>query len=156
MGVLSCLYLISRCLDVRGSLFPTCLRQAIVDFYFFFFFFFFLVAFRGADLNALRIPTLDQFLQCYFQQTGIPGIDNWDFYIAFNHFRGCAILEGVYKRFLIGKQSIFSVSTLLMFIRLFACLIKCKNVFLLTKRVQNIECETFSFKTINLMIESWF
>lgn len=58
-------------------------------------------AFRGIaglDHGALGIPTEEQYIARYCERTGRSGIENWDFYLAYNLFRIAAILQGVYKR----------------------------------------------------------
>ena len=51
---------------------------------------------------------------------GLERIDNWQFYMAFNFFRGAAIIQGVYKRTLDGTlkislQMIFFTRKLIIF-----------------------------------------
>jgi aminoglycoside phosphotransferase (APT) family kinase protein len=53
---------------------------------------------RGVDLKALGIPSEEEYIQSYCERTGRSGIDNWDYYIAFNMFRLSAILQGIAKR----------------------------------------------------------
>ena len=55
-------------------------------------------ALRGADLKALGIPSEQEYVDAYCQRTGRTGIDNWDYYLAFNMFRLAAILQGIAKR----------------------------------------------------------
>ncbi len=55
-------------------------------------------ALRGADLAALGIPEEEEFVATYCERTGRSGIDNWDYYLAFNMFRLAAILQGIAKR----------------------------------------------------------
>ena len=50
------------------------------------------------DLAALGIPTLEQYVESYCKRTGIDGIDNLDFYFAYNFFRIGAILQGIVGR----------------------------------------------------------
>ena len=52
---------------------------------------------------ALGIPSEDEFVAQYCQLTGISGIADWNFYLAFTFFRVAAILQGVYKRSLQRK-----------------------------------------------------
>ncbi len=53
---------------------------------------------NGADLKALGIPSEEEYVEAYCRRTGRSGIDNWDYYIAFNMFRLAAILQGIAKR----------------------------------------------------------
>jgi aminoglycoside phosphotransferase (APT) family kinase protein len=53
---------------------------------------------RGVDLKALGIPSEQEYIEAYCRRTGRSGIDNWDYYLAFNMFRLAAILEGIAKR----------------------------------------------------------
>lgn len=59
----------------------------------------------GADLEALNIPTEDEFVAHYCKHAGLPGIENWTFYLAYNMFRSAGIIQGVYKRGLDGNAS---------------------------------------------------
>ena len=51
-----------------------------------------------ADLPALGIPTLDEYVKMYCDQTGRAGIDNLDYYFAYNLFRLGGILQGIVGR----------------------------------------------------------
>jgi len=62
-------------------------------------------ALRNADLKALGIPTEEEFVAAYCRRTGRDGIDNWDYYIAFNMFRLAGILQGIAKRVLDGTAA---------------------------------------------------
>ena len=53
---------------------------------------------RGVDLKALGIPSEQEYIEAYCLRTGRSGIDNWDYYLAFNMFRLAAILQGIAKR----------------------------------------------------------
>jgi aminoglycoside phosphotransferase (APT) family kinase protein len=53
---------------------------------------------RGVDLKALGIPSEQAYIEAYCRRTGRSGIDNWDYYLAFNMFRLAAILQGIAKR----------------------------------------------------------
>ena len=53
---------------------------------------------RNLDLKALGIPSEQEYIESYCRRTGRSGIDNWDYYIAFNMFRLAAILQGIAKR----------------------------------------------------------
>ncbi|XP_002739682.1 acyl-CoA dehydrogenase family member 10-like [Saccoglossus kowalevskii] len=59
----------------------------------------------GLDFKSLGIPTDKEMVEQYCQTAGIPGIENYDFYMAFSFFRIAAILQGVYKRSLQGQSS---------------------------------------------------
>ena len=51
------------------------------------------------------IPTESEFVAEYCRRTGRAGIPNWNFYMAFAFFRLASILQGVYKRGLMGTAS---------------------------------------------------
>ncbi|WP_170390100.1 phosphotransferase [Ruegeria arenilitoris] len=59
----------------------------------------------GVDRGSLGLPSDQQFIASYCQRRGLPGIDNFGFYLAFNFFRMAGILQGVYKRALDGNAS---------------------------------------------------
>lgn len=52
----------------------------------------------GHDLKALGIPTEDDYVAMYCRRTGRKGIDNLDFYFAYNFFRIAGILQGIMGR----------------------------------------------------------
>ncbi len=52
----------------------------------------------GADLPALGVPTEDEYVALYCERTGRSGIENRDFYFAYNFFRLAAILQGIAGR----------------------------------------------------------
>ena len=60
---------------------------------------------RGKDLGELGIPTEGQYVAMYCERTGIAGIDNFGFYVAFSFFRLAAIIQGVAKRAVDGNAS---------------------------------------------------
>jgi len=62
-------------------------------------------ALRGLDLKALGIPSEQEFVEAYCVRTGRNGIDNWDYYLAFNMFKMAAILQGITKRVLDGTAA---------------------------------------------------
>ena len=69
-------------------------------------------AFRGIaglDLQALGIPSEDEYIQRYCDATGFvtPEAlkDDWNFYLAYNMFRIAAILQGIAKRVEAGTAS---------------------------------------------------
>ena len=55
-----------------------------------------------AEAGDGGLPSLMNYIDQYCQGVGLQDIPNWDFYVAFVHFRGGAILQGVYKRFTQG------------------------------------------------------
>ncbi|WP_408590322.1 phosphotransferase [Novosphingobium sp.] len=59
----------------------------------------------GADPVALGLPTEADYIAAYCARTGRSGIDNWDFYLAFNFFRLAAIFHGIKGRTLRGTAS---------------------------------------------------
>ncbi len=60
---------------------------------------------RGKNLGELGIPTEDAYVADYCERTGIDGIDNFGFYVAFSFFRLAAIVQGVAKRAVDGNAS---------------------------------------------------
>ena len=54
----------------------------------------------GLNLAALGIPPADEYVARYCKATGRAAInpDHWDFYVAYNLFRGAAILQGIMGR----------------------------------------------------------
>ncbi len=52
----------------------------------------------GADLDALGIPDEDSYVARYCERTGRDGVEDRDFYAAFNFFRLAAILQGIAGR----------------------------------------------------------
>jgi aminoglycoside phosphotransferase (APT) family kinase protein len=59
----------------------------------------------GIDLKAQGIPSEQELLARYCQQSGRPDIDGWHVFVAFSLFRLAAILQGVYARALQGNAS---------------------------------------------------
>jgi len=51
------------------------------------------------------IPTESEFVAEYCRHTGRESIPNWNFYLAFSFFRLASILQGVYKRGMMGIAS---------------------------------------------------
>ncbi len=51
------------------------------------------------------IPTESEFVEEYCRYTGRESIPNWNFYLAFSFFRLASILQGVYKRGIMGIAS---------------------------------------------------
>ncbi|MBQ62349.1 MAG: phosphotransferase family protein [Gammaproteobacteria bacterium] len=62
-------------------------------------------ALKGIDLKSLGIPSEEEYVEAYCRRTGRSGIDNWDYYIAFNMFKMAAILQGIAKRVLDGTAA---------------------------------------------------
>ena len=58
-----------------------------------------------ADLASLKIPTESEYIAAYCQSTGRSGIDNWDFYMAFNFFRLAGIFHGIKGRVIRGTAA---------------------------------------------------
>ena len=52
----------------------------------------------GLDLAALGIPDMDAYVAMYCEATGRSGIDQIDWYFAYNMFRLAAILQGIVGR----------------------------------------------------------
>ncbi len=59
----------------------------------------------GVDRESLGLPSDQAFIADYCARRGLPGIENFGFYLAFNFFRMAGILQGVYKRALDGNAS---------------------------------------------------
>ena len=57
----------------------------------------------GKDIRTLGIPSLDEYLGAYNAMVPHHKAYNFDFYMAFVHFRGGAVMNGVYSRALKGK-----------------------------------------------------
>ncbi len=57
------------------------------------------------NFDEMNIPTEEEYVQAYCERTGRSGIDNLDFYLAFNMFRLAAIIHGVKGRMLKGNAS---------------------------------------------------
>jgi aminoglycoside phosphotransferase (APT) family kinase protein len=55
--------------------------------------------------KELGLLSEQETLDLYCELTNRRGIENWNFYIAFNLFRSAAIRQGVYKRGLDGNAS---------------------------------------------------
>jgi len=54
----------------------------------------------GLDLATLGIPSQEEYVALYCRNTGRAAIDpdHWSFYVAYNLFRGAAILQGIMGR----------------------------------------------------------
>jgi aminoglycoside phosphotransferase (APT) family kinase protein len=61
----------------------------------------------GHDLKALGIPEEQEYVARYCKRVGRGPIDpnHWDFYVAYNLFRGAAIVQGVMKRAMEGTAA---------------------------------------------------
>lgn len=59
----------------------------------------------GRDLAGLGIPTEAEYVARYCELSGLPGIGNFSFYVAFSFFRLAAIIQGVAKRAKDGNAS---------------------------------------------------
>ena len=57
------------------------------------------------DLAALGIPSEAEYVAAYCRRTGRAGIDNLDFYMAFNMFRLAAIVHGIKGRVVRGTAA---------------------------------------------------
>lgn len=53
---------------------------------------------RGLNLEALGIPKERDYVAAYCRRTGRPGVENFDFRVAYNMFRLAAILQGIMGR----------------------------------------------------------
>lgn len=63
------------------------------------------ISLDGLTGSKTGIPTEEEFLAEYCRLTGREGIPNWYFYLAFSFFRLASILQGVYKRGIMGNAS---------------------------------------------------
>jgi len=59
----------------------------------------------GLDRAALGLPTDEAFIAKYCERRGLPGIDNFGYYLGFTFFRMAGIIQGVLKRGLDGNAS---------------------------------------------------
>lgn len=59
----------------------------------------------GVDLPALGIPSLEAHVAAYAKARGLPPIEHFDFYLAYNLFRLAAIAQGIAKRVLEGTAA---------------------------------------------------
>ncbi|TFZ08307.1 phosphotransferase [Ramlibacter humi] len=63
----------------------------------------------GLDLQALGIPSEDEYIRRYCDRTGLSTVADlkadWNFYMAYNMFRIAAILQGIAKRVEMGTAS---------------------------------------------------
>ncbi|CAB1062132.1 acyl-CoA dehydrogenase, putative phosphotransferase [Olavius sp. associated proteobacterium Delta 1] len=63
------------------------------------------ISLDGLTGSATGIPSEEEFLAEYCRLSGRDGIPNWNFYLAFSFFRLASILQGVYKRGIMGNAS---------------------------------------------------
>ena len=78
---------------------------------------------KGLDLISLGIPSLEQTVSCYAEKLKIhsagrlrtPTAAEIDYYLSFSFFRTAAILQGVYKRSLMGNASAENAGSALQF-----------------------------------------
>ncbi|MGB3811369.1 MAG: phosphotransferase family protein [Parvibaculum sp.] len=59
----------------------------------------------GMDIQALGIPSEQEYISAYCRRTGRDGIADWRFYIVYAMFKGACIMQGVYKRGLDGNAA---------------------------------------------------
>ena len=60
----------------------------------------------GLDYQSLGIPTEAEYIALYEQHTGRPvDTKEWGFYLAYNMFRMCGILQGIMKRYVDGTAA---------------------------------------------------
>jgi len=59
----------------------------------------------GLDRKAQGLPSDQEFIDMYCANRGIPGIEDFGFYLAFSFFRMAGILQGVLKRAMDGNAS---------------------------------------------------
>ncbi len=64
-----------------------------------------LTGLQGVDRKAIGIPTEEEYIAAYCRRTGRDGIDNWDFYMAYNMFRLAGITQGIAGRVKDGTAS---------------------------------------------------
>lgn len=55
-------------------------------------------SFKGLDFETVGLPSIDEVVARYCRRTGRSGVDNLNFYCAFNLFRAAAIGEGIVAR----------------------------------------------------------
>jgi len=60
---------------------------------------------KGRDLEALGIPSFEEYAARYCQRTGLTLGGNWSFYRAYNLFRVAAIIQGVVHRLQNGNAA---------------------------------------------------
>ncbi len=60
---------------------------------------------QGHDIDALNIPSEEEYVAAYCERMGRTSIPNWDFYVAFQFFRLAAIFHGIRGRVLRGTAT---------------------------------------------------
>lgn len=60
---------------------------------------------KGVDLEALGIPSMEETVRRYCDQTGQDAVPDLNWYFSYNLFRLVGILQGIKKRFLQGNAS---------------------------------------------------
>ena len=60
---------------------------------------------QGVDLEQLGIPAEAAYVEAYCKRTGRAGIEDWDYYLAFNMFRMASILQGILARAIQGNAT---------------------------------------------------
>ena len=61
---------------------------------------------QGTDFAAVGIPNEEQYIAMYAANTGKPvNTGDWGFYLAYNMFRMCGILQGIMKRYVDGTAA---------------------------------------------------
>jgi aminoglycoside phosphotransferase (APT) family kinase protein len=60
---------------------------------------------EGVDLADLGIPGEEEYVATYCRRVGRPGIEDWDFYVAFALFRLAAIAQGIMGRVVAGTAN---------------------------------------------------
>mgnify|MGYP003694671733 CR=1 FL=1 len=61
--------------------------------------------FRGKDLEALGIPSEQDFVAAYCRRVGRRDIPDWDWYLIFAMFRLAAIAQGIMGRVIAGTAN---------------------------------------------------
>lgn len=59
----------------------------------------------GADIDGMKVPAEAEYIAAYCERRGHLGVDNWDFYIAFNFSRFAAIFYGITGRGICGTAA---------------------------------------------------
>ena len=61
---------------------------------------------QGIDFASVGIPSEEQYIAMYAANTGKPvNTGDWGFYLAYNMFRMCGILQGIMKRYVDGTAA---------------------------------------------------
>jgi aminoglycoside phosphotransferase (APT) family kinase protein len=59
----------------------------------------------GVDLEALGLPSEEEYIAAYCRRTGRDRIEHWDFYMAYNMFRLAGIAQGIMGRVVDGTAA---------------------------------------------------